>query len=544
MHKRLRACLNNSHAPETPNNQDNEQRLLIAAARDALRAKHWPELNRLTQGLLQRWPRHSEGHFLAGVLAGNAERYSLAAKAFERVLQLDDSRCDAAIHLARCLVRTGEHRRAAQLVRIATSDLQGNAFLLDLAGSVLTHVGCHREALPFFQQAVALEDNRVEYLNNLSSSALFNGDMEMARTCLEAALAIAPDDARAWWQLARLKHADPRDIARQLDAKLDTWRTPAALAYAHYGLGKLWEDACEWGKAGDHYQWAAREARKVVPRYQPSAEAALIEAVIEHYDKQWLAADYGAGVVPRACEPLFIVGLPRTGTTLCDTILTSHPEVSGAGELPFLGLGVKNLSGVTGPEMVSAAVMSRAAALAPEALSAFYWRESAYLGQTGRYRTDKLPLNMYYLGHIAKAFPNAKIVHMKRDPMDACFAIYKQLFAGAYPFSYDVQDLVHFYLGYHRLMAHWREVLGERLVEVTYEALVSQPAQVIPALLQRLGLPEAEACLHFYRQKHTVATASAAQVREKPHARSVGRWRHFEQLMAPVRQALLNAGIV
>lgn len=520
---------------------------LFDAGRLALTRKDWPQVGRCSQRWLSTWPRHAEGHYLAGVLAGNAERYSLAAKAFERALLLDDSRCDVAIHLARCLVRTGEHSRAAQLVRIAQADISGNAFLLDLAGSVLTHIGCHGEALEYYRASVALAPHQPNYLSNLSACALFNGELQEARASLECGLEVNPSSARAWWQFARLPHPEPSVVYRRLQPFLSQWQTPLDLAYGHYGAGKLAEDIADWPSAAQHYQQAATHAKTFAPAYSQAAEAHLVDTIANTYDAQWLEPLLHEEVADAQSTgetaPLFIVGLPRTGTTLVDTILTAHSQVTGAGELQFFGLVIKALSGVTGPVVPNANMMAQAASVNPQALADAYWRTSSYLGRSGRYRTDKLPGNFYHLGLIAKAFPRCKIVHLRRNALDACFAIYKQLFAGAYGYSYDLGDLAQYYLCYDRLMSHWRQLLGERLIEVDYEALVSAPEQEIRALLLRLQLPFESACLNFYCNKQAVATASAAQVRERPHTRSVGRWRAFEGVLQPLIERLQAAGI-
>jgi tetratricopeptide (TPR) repeat protein len=521
--------------------------VLFEAGRLALARKDWPQVGRCSQRWLSTWPGHAEGHYLAGVLAGNAERYRLAAKAFERALLLDDSRCDVAIHLARCLVRTGEHSRAAQLVRIARSDINGNAFLLDLAGSVLTHIGCHSEALEYYRAAVALAPDQPNYLSNLSACALFNGELQEARANLERGLQLNPNNARAWWQLARLSHSKPSTLYDRLQPHLSQWQTPLDLAYGHYGAGKLAEDIAEWPLAAKHYQQAAAQAKTFAPAYSRAAETHLVDTIVNTYDAQWLKRLPPEGTADsRSLDetaPLFIVGLPRTGTTLVDTILTAHPQVSGAGELQFFGLAAKALSGVTGPVALNAEMMNRAASVNPQAIAEAYWRASSYLGRSGRYRTDKLPGNFYHLGLIAKAFPKCKIVHLRRNALDACFAIYKQLFAGAYGYSYDLDDLAQYYMCYHRLMTHWRKHLGERLIEVDYEALVAAPEQEIRALLLRAQLPFESACLNFYCSKQAVATASAVQVRERPHTRSVGRWRDFEDMLQPLIVQLQAAGI-
>lgn len=518
-------------------------------SRQALAAEDWPQLQQLCKHWLSHYPNAADGHYLAGVLAGQAERFGLAARAFERALQLDDRRSDAAIQLARCLVRLGEHSRAHQLVQLAEPDIRQQPGLLDLAGSVLTHIGCHSQALVLYRQAVQLAPERALLLSNLSACALFNDQRDEARRCLEQLLARNPDNARAWWQYSRLNGPDPAHNSDRLLAQLASWRDSGSLAYGHYALAKWQEDQGHWAVAAQHYRLAAEQARQQAPTYEPATEARTIDALMAHCDADWFRRQPEAGTAVQAgdCQPLFIVGLPRTGSTLVDAMLSAHSRISSAGELPFVGLQTKRLTGLPGlppGELLRPELARAITQVSPAALAQAYWRASAYLGCPSGYRTDKLPGNFYYLGLLARAFPQGRLVHVQRDPLDACFAIYKQLFAGAYPWSYDLNHLADYYLGYHRLMQHWRSLLGDRLIEVRYEDLVADPAGQLPGLLDQLGLPMESACLDFYRQGQTVATASSAQVREKPHTRSVGRWRRFEVLMAPVQERLSAAGLL
>jgi hypothetical protein len=154
-----------------------------------------------------------------------------------------------------------------------------------------------------------------------------------------------------------------------------------------------------------------------------------------------------------------------------------------------------------------------------------------------------LPFNYLYLGFIAKAFPDARIVHLRRNPMDTCFAMFKQVFTWAYKFSYRLEDVGRYYIAYARLLEHWRRVLGERLIEVEYEALTANPELETRRLLGRLGLEFEEACLRFETNASATTTASSVQVREKVHNRSVRRWTHFSRQLQPLRQVLERAGI-
>ncbi len=241
--------------------------------------------------------------------------------------------------------------------------------------------------------------------------------------------------------------------------------------------------------------------------------------------------------------PIFIVGLPRTGTTLTERILSSHSQVESIGETEFMQMVLRQVSGVPGiegmtPAMVTAAAGKDIAGVANGYLDAVRYR----LGDRPFF-IEKLPFNFLYLGFIAKAFPHARLLHLRRHPMDACFAMYKQVFTWAYKFSYDLEALGTYYVAHERLARHWRALLGERLVEVEYETLVRDQEGETRRLLQQLGLDFEPACLEFDKNEAASATASSVQVREKIHTRSVQRWRHFERHLQPLRRILENAGI-
>jgi hypothetical protein len=199
--------------------------------------------------------------------------------------------------------------------------------------------------------------------------------------------------------------------------------------------------------------------------------------------------------------------------------------------------GVETVEGMN-PAILAAAARQDAARIASGYMDAVRYR----LGDQPMF-IDKLPFNFLYLGFIAKAWPQAGIVYLRRNPMDTCFAMYKQVFTWAYKFSYTLEGLGRYYVAHHRLLEHWRKVLGPRLIEVEYEALVSDQEAQTRRLLDRLGLAFEPACLEFEKNEAASATASSVQVREKIHTRSVDRWRHFERQLQPLRAMLESAGI-
>jgi hypothetical protein len=268
-------------------------------------------------------------------------------------------------------------------------------------------------------------------------------------------------------------------------------------------------------------------------------------AITGAFDARRLAEVGRVGATDDA--PIFIVGLPRSGTTLVDRILSSHSQVQSLGEINDLSYALIALaqraeeadSGT--PDRLE--LIRRSAQLDFAALGSDYLRRVAgYPRDKPRY-IDKTPWNFLYLGLIALALPRARIIHLRREPMDSCFALYKTLFRSGSPYSYDLGDLTRYYLAYHQLMEHWRRVLPGRFMDLDYECLVQSQESATRELLDWCGLPFEPQCLEFYRNTAPAATASAAQVREPIHARSIGIWKHFATRLAPLAAVLEEGGV-
>jgi hypothetical protein len=323
----------------------------------------------------------------------------------------------------------------------------------------------------------------------------------------------------------------------------DNGLPPDRNVFLYYAIGKELEDLGEWDEAFRYYRMAG-DAVASVARYDGAADIELIDRIIESCSAEWLAGR-STPRAPAASDqrPIFVVGLPRTGTTLTERILASHSQVQSVGETQFLQMTLRQLSGVETVEAMTPPMIPAVARQDPARIAEGYMNAVRYrLGDQPMF-IDKLPFNFLYLGFIARAWPDAGMVYLRRNPMDTCFAMYKQVFTWAYKFSYTLEGLGRYYVAHHRLLEHWKRELGERLVEVEYEVLVSGQEAQTRRLLDRLGLPFEPACLEFEKNESASATASSVQVREKIHARSVGRWRHFERQLQPLRDVLEAAGI-
>ena len=481
-----------------------------------------------------------EAHFLVGLVALELEQRRTAISAFGSVTKLEPEHGAAWAHLANLFVQTGQMLRADEFLDKAVKYADNNPVVHDLIGHVYTMLGEEDQALEWYARAVKAEPDNVPFLVNKANCQMYIGDLDGSQESLNDALALSPGNPNAHWILAMLRKATNHDHVGQMRVLLEQGRYPAkAQAFLWYGIGKESEDLEDWDAAFEAFDHGARARRSTID-YDEQAEIQMYEAFERIYTREWfeLTPD-GFG----SDAPIFVVGQPRSGTTLVERIITSHPDVSSAGELKQFGNAVRRLSKYSESRRFSARLVEGAASVDMEKLGATYIRTSKKMaGDTPRF-VDKLPNNFMYLPLILKALPNAKIVHLRRNPMDACFSSFKQLFADAYLHSYDQEEMARHHARYYRLMEMWRERFGDRFFDITYEEVAGNLEPNARALIEYLELPWNDACLEFHKQKTAVATASAVQVRKPAHTKSVGRWRRYEQQLEPTRRTLESLGI-
>ena len=514
-------------------------------ARRAVQAQDWPTVARSANEILRHDENSAEGHFLWGLVERIQKHPQKAIQAFERALEIDPERYDAAVELANQFSIARRNGDVADLLARYEDKLSNSPMYLDLAGTIYTEIGMPQKAWPLYEKAVELQPGVDLFRANLASCAVFLGKIREADENFRALLKRYPNHQRNHWQLSRLEKAKDDGHVREMQDVLARTSLPSDQnVYLYYAIGKELEDLGRWEEAFDYYRKAG-DAVCSVAKYDIGSDLAIIDKVMEVCDASWLADSSGDSVRGEAGKtPIFIVGLPRTGTTLTERIIGSHSRVESLGETQFLQMVLRRESGVASvekmtPEMIEAVAKTDMGKIADGYMEAAMYR----MGEEPMF-IDKLPFNFLYLGFIARAWPDARIVSLVRNPMDSCFSMYKQVFTWAYKFSYDLETLGQYYVAYDRLQQHWRAVLGDRLIEISYEDLVADQEQQTRVLLDRLGLDFEEACLHFDKNDAPSTTASSVQVREKVHTSSVQRWKRFESELQPVRDILEKAGIV
>lgn len=410
------------------------------------------------------------------------------------------------------------------------------------AGKLLNKCGRLPQAHAALLQACAIGQPARELLHDLATTEFFLGRFEQAEAHIAQLLALGDDDDLAGHALylrstLRRQHAQHNnidDLRRRLDHGL---QAPVARGAALYALAKELEDVGDEG-AFRVLADAATTTRASLD-YDIASELDALESLASTFDARWMAQTAaGAG----GAGAVFVVGLPRTGTTLFEHLLTEAADIEAAGELLDFPELLQQAARLRAAEHGLASIMQAASRIDFAALGDAYMASARGAVPGAAAFIDKLPVNFQYCGLIHKALPHARIIHLVRDPMASAYAIYRTLFGRAYLFSYDLDELARYYIAYRRLMAHWHRIMPGVIRDVSYEELVADPARVIGETVQWGGL-QPRLQQGPPRQRDAVATASSLQVRQPVHARSVDAWKKHAPGLEVFRQRLLSAGL-
>ena len=448
---------------------------------------------------------------------------------------------------AHTMSRMGWNGQAWDLARqaLAIVDAQpaaGDAGTLHFLGTSLIRSGNEAEALPVLRRASQLDPQDPQVWNKLGEAAEFMGLADEAEAAFEKAIATG-EHMGAHMALARLRKWKPeRNHIKRLEALSPS--TPMDQALQGYALFKEYDDLGDRQAAWKWLQVGAEAARREPadhfnPLWSAAEERAQVEAWKSVFPKVRFADMKPPSGLPKR---IFVVGMPRSGTTLVERILNAHSQVQGLSELQSFPCAVKLMSGVDGTNLLRTEVINGMADVDPAELARYYDRDLAHIDTRGRATVDKLPRNADYAGLIRLAYPDARIVHVRRDPMDTLFGSYKLHFVARW--SYDQDDLADRYANHRAITAYWKDCLGDGLINLSLEALIRDPETQIRHLLEQCGLPFEEACLSPHESQGAVASASSSQVRQPINAGGVGAWKRYEAQLAPLHRRLAALGLL
>ncbi|GMQ95684.1 MAG: hypothetical protein BMS9Abin14_134 [Gammaproteobacteria bacterium] len=505
----------------------------------SLRAQHRHEESlRVMRRALAIEPTNIESRLSIGELLLEFDRSGEAAEILESIIA--EKPLHAAAHGALSKAYLSLHRTSAA-IEVCRKAITENADFADAhcnLGLALRMMGDAPAAIEALQAAIRIDPEFAEAHNNLGIAYMDCGEMERATECYREALRLDPAMAASSLNLSRARRygeADLPEISRIEGLLKRSDLSDDGRMNLHFALGKMLDDCARYEQAFEHFRQANRYKRKRV-RFDP-----------EHF-RRWSARfrevftpayfEDHAGLGDPSQRPVFIVGMPRSGTTLVEQILASHPQVYGADELTAIfdvvcaleerGTGAAkypdNMPTVDGPELEWGARQ--------------YLEELQAIDAQAARVTDKMPTNFFHLGLIAVMLPGARVIHCRRDAMDVCVSNFVQMFAEGHYYSYDLSDVAVYYRGYEQVMSHWREVLPIQMYEVRYEELIEDQERISRELIDTIGLDWDDRCLAFHQNKRAVRTASNWQVRQPMYKTARKRWKNYEKNLAQLKADL------
>ncbi|OLF75244.1 hypothetical protein AWH62_05305 [Maricaulis sp. W15] len=499
----------------------------------ALRAGRIAHGQAVAEALTRDYPDYLEGWIITARAFQLGGEFGRMREALAQALAIEPASPLARLMDAEALVHLGELRQAKSALIAMEGEAAGDANWLGRLAEAFGQCGCHADAARCARTAAALAPDVAVHRYNLATHLVAVGELDAAESEFDAVIARAPHDYDAYYNRATLRrqtvdrnHVD--EIRRLIRAPHRTRMGPVAL---HYALAKELEDIGDGAASFEALKTGAEHRRRLM-RYDVTGDVATMAQIASTFDASYF--DKASPGEP-GDGPVFILGLPRSGTTLVDRILSAHSDVESLGELNDFALALTALCRADGGK---SGLVQAAAGLAPADLGKAYLKRVGERADGRRFFIDKAPANFLYIGLIAAALPDARIVHMQREPMDNAYSLYKALFRMGYPYSYDFGDLAAYMRAKDSLMDHWRRVLPGRIIDVRYEDVVADQETETRRLLQAVGLEFEASCLAFHRNPGPTATHSAAQVRQPIYASSVGLWRRYEAQLQPLADKL------
>jgi tetratricopeptide (TPR) repeat protein len=512
----------------------------LLQAAHAMLANDLPAAERLLRSILYERPNDIAAIRMIAEIAGRLGRYADAEKLLRRALELAPAFTAARANLATALYRQSRTAEALEVLDSLLGQEPENPSFQNLKAAALNRLGGYQEAIGLYEQVLARAPDQPKVWMSYGHALKTVGRQQDGVAAYRRALDLAPTMGEVWWSLANLKTVPfgDEDVAAMEAALAAGGLAVADRFHLHFALGKALEERGDFEASFGHYAEGNR-IRHAMMGYDPRDTRTLVERSKELFTAGFFEERKGYGAP--AADPIFILGMPRAGSTLVEQILSSHPLIEGTMELPDMPAIARRYgerrAAAAGPHFPDPLAELGAAECA--ALGEEYLERTRIQRKTGRpFFIDKLPNNWAHVGLIQLILPNATIIDARRHPLDCCLSNFKQHYARGQGFSYALDDMGHYYADYVALMAHFDRVLPKRVYRVIHERLIDHPEREIRALLDHLEVEFDPACLRFHENKRAVRTASSEQVRRPINREGVGQWRSYEPWLGPLRAAL------
>ena len=483
-------------------------------------------------------PQYVDARVALGNALSQLHRDDDAMKAFRAALAAEPQHPEAHCGIATLLDGQRRHAEAIQHYRAALTRNPEHEDAMAGMATAMKNLGQHAEALTPARRLVALQPNSASAAGLLASILAEMGSLDEAQALFRRAVELAPDRPEFGYYVVQMAKVQPGDQAlNALEAALPRIASLSAREQCllHFALAKAYDDVGERDR-GFEYLLQGNKIKRSETAYNEAGTLRAFARIPSVFTAELMAVRKDPG--DPSPLPVFVVGMPRSGTTLVEQTLASHAAVFGAGERPELSRAIRRLRAEPFGGVYPEAVRSMTGE-ALRRMGAEYVAALETLSPTTARIVDKTPSNFLYLGLVHLILPNARIIHVQRDPVDTCLSCFSKLFWGEQPFSYDLAELGRYYRSYQSLMAHWRTVLpAAAMLEVEYEALVEDFEPQARRIVAHCGLQWDPACLEFYKTSRPVQTASMVQVRQPIYRSSVGRWRPDEALLQPLLEGL------
>ena len=514
------------------------ERKALALAGECIKDRKFDEAEKICREVIQKNPNNADAMRLMGKLAARLKRRGDAEKFFRRAIDIAPDFTGAIVDLGRLMQEDDRYEEAIKYFKQAIEMQPDNARLYDMLGYVLEPAALTYDAIEAHQKAIELDPKLAGAWLGLGHSLKTVGRQEEAIEAYRQCSNLEPNFGVIHWSLANLK------TYRFTDEEIDDMKARVSSDDVSgepeinflFALAKAYEDRNDYDQAW-HYYDEGNSKRRMQESYDPVEIEVANGNIIDVFNREILERNTGNGNTDPS--PIFVMGLPRSGSTLIEQMLASHSLVEGTSELPYVTRVTRSLNrnradGINYPQAVRELEERHFKALGEDYIKYCQLHRT----EERQYFIDKNPNNFPNIGFIHMMLPNAKIIDARRHPMDACFSCYRQLFAKGQTFTYDLTDIGEYYLQYQRMMDYWHEVLPGRILTVQYEEVVTDFENQVHRILEYCGLPWEDACLSFYETDRPVRTASSEQVRQPIYTESLHRWRHYEQHLDELKETL------